>query len=35
MTDSTNETQRENPRKVREGIVVSDKMASTLVVAVN
>ena len=35
MTDSTNETTRENPRKVREGIVVSDKMASTLVVAVN
>jgi small subunit ribosomal protein S17 len=25
---------RENPRKVREGIVVSDKMASTVVVAV-
>jgi len=35
MTDSTNETSRENPRKDREGIVVSDKMASTLVVAVN
>jgi small subunit ribosomal protein S17 len=38
MTDSTNETNettRENPRKVREGIVVSDKMNSTLVVAVN
>jgi len=35
MTDSTNDTTRENPRKVREGIVVSDKMASTLVVAVN
>jgi small subunit ribosomal protein S17 len=35
MTDATNETARENPRKVREGIVVSDKMASTLVVAVN
>jgi len=34
MTDSTNEV-RENPRKVREGIVVSDKMNSTLVVAVN
>ena len=35
MSDSTNDTTRENPRKVREGIVVSDKMASTLVVAVN
>ena len=34
MTDS-NETSRVNPRKVREGIVVSDKMNSTLVVAVN
>ena len=34
MTDS-NETNRVNPRKVREGIVVSDKMNSTLVVAVN
>ena len=34
MTDE-NETQRVNPRKVREGIVVSDKMNSTLVVAVN
>lgn len=33
--DTTNDTTRENPRKVREGIVVSDKMASTLVVAVN
>jgi small subunit ribosomal protein S17 len=31
MTDAT----RPNPRKEREGIVVSDKMASTLVVAVN
>jgi small subunit ribosomal protein S17 len=30
-TDQT----RSNPRKVREGIVVSDKMDSTLVVAVN
>jgi small subunit ribosomal protein S17 len=30
-TDDT----RANPRKVREGIVVSDKMDSTLVVAVN
>lgn len=35
MTDQTNETNRENPRKVREGIVVSDKMNSTLVVAVH
>jgi small subunit ribosomal protein S17 len=34
MTDS-NEATRLNPRKVREGIVVSDKMNSTLVVAVN
>ncbi len=31
MTDAA----RPNPRKEREGIVVSDKMASTLVVAVN
>ncbi len=38
MTDSnetTNDTNRVHPRKVREGIVVSDKMNSTLVVAVN
>ena len=38
MTDSNgtnNEATRVNPRKVREGIVVSDKMNSTLVVAVN
>jgi small subunit ribosomal protein S17 len=37
MTDAneTNETTRTNPRKVREGIVISDKMNSTLVVAVN
>jgi small subunit ribosomal protein S17 len=34
MSESTNETTRENPRKVREGIVVSDKMNSTLVVAI-
>ena len=34
MTDS-NETSRVNPRKVREGVVVSDKMNSTLVVAIN
>jgi len=33
-TSETDET-RSNPRKVREGIVVSDKMDSTLVVAVN
>jgi small subunit ribosomal protein S17 len=32
--DDTDEG-RANPRKVREGIVVSDKMDSTLVVAVN
>ena len=35
MSDTPNETARQNPRKVREGVVVSDKMASTLVVAVN
>ncbi len=29
------DTGRTNPRKVREGVVVSDKMNSTLVVAVN
>jgi small subunit ribosomal protein S17 len=34
-TDAETETTRSNPRKVREGIVVSDKMDSTLVVAVN
>ena len=34
MSDS-NETTRVNPRKVREGIVISDKMNSTLVVAIN
>jgi small subunit ribosomal protein S17 len=34
MTDESNEQKRENPRKIREGIVVSDKMQSTLVVAV-
>jgi small subunit ribosomal protein S17 len=34
MSDATSDT-RANPRKVREGIVVSDKMNSTLVVAVN
>ena len=35
MAEVTNEATRENPRKVREGTVVSDKMNSTLVVAVN
>ena len=34
MTEEIN-TSRENPLKIREGIVVSDKMNSTLVVAVN
>ena len=34
MTEEIN-TSRENPRKIREGSVVSDKMNSTLVVAVN
>ena len=34
MAEVTNESTRENPRKVREGTVVSDKMNSTLVVAV-
>ena len=33
MTENT-DIQRENPRKIREGIVVSDKMNSTLVVAI-
>jgi small subunit ribosomal protein S17 len=32
VSDTTN---RENPRKVREGIVISNKMNATLVVAVN
>jgi len=31
----TEQTNRENPRKVREGIVISNKMNATLVVAVN
>jgi small subunit ribosomal protein S17 len=38
VTDATvteSEQTRSNPRKVREGVVVSDKMDSTLVVAVN
>ncbi len=33
MSEAT-EVTRENPRKVREGVVVSDKMDSTLVVAI-
>jgi small subunit ribosomal protein S17 len=33
--DDDSDDTRANPRKVREGIVVSDKMDSTLVVAVN
>ena len=35
MTSNDNDETRANPRKVREGIVISDKMNSTLVVAVN
>ena len=35
VVDDATDVTRENPRKVREGIVVSDKMDSTLVVAVN
>jgi small subunit ribosomal protein S17 len=34
-SEAETDTTRSNPRKVREGIVVSDKMDSTLVVAVN
>jgi small subunit ribosomal protein S17 len=34
-TATESDETRSNPRKVREGIVVSDKMDSTLVVAVN
>ena len=34
MSDVANEATRENPRKVREGVVVSDKMNSTVVVAI-
>jgi len=34
MSDQVNETTRENPRKVREGVVVSNKMNSTVVVAI-
>jgi small subunit ribosomal protein S17 len=35
MSEEINDVARANPRKVREGVVVSDKMNSTLVVAVN
>jgi small subunit ribosomal protein S17 len=35
VTTAAADETRANPRKVREGIVVSDKMDSTLVVAVN
>jgi small subunit ribosomal protein S17 len=35
MSDATENDTRANPRKIREGIVISDKMNSTLVVAVN
>ena len=35
MAPDAEQTPRENPRKVREGIVVSDKMQSTIVIAVN
>jgi small subunit ribosomal protein S17 len=34
MTTEGGSTPRENPRKVKEGIVVSDKMQSSIVVAV-
>jgi small subunit ribosomal protein S17 len=34
MPSETENTERENARKVREGIVVSDKMQSTIVIAV-
>jgi small subunit ribosomal protein S17 len=34
MSETTETESRANPRKVREGVVVSDKMNSTLVVAV-
>lgn len=34
MTEETTEGARENPRKIREGIVVSTKMDKTVVVAV-
>jgi len=35
MAPDAEQTPRENPRKVREGIVVSDKMQSTIVIAVH
>jgi small subunit ribosomal protein S17 len=35
MTTEGSSTPRENPRKVKEGIVVSDKMQSSIVVAVH
>ena len=35
MSDPTQNNARVNPRKVREGVVISDRMSSTLVVAVN
>ncbi len=34
-TDQAPDVTRANPRKIREGIVISDKMNATLVVAVN
>ena len=34
MTEASTEGARENPRKIREGIVVSTKMEKTVVVAV-
>ena len=34
MTEETTQTQERNRRKVREGLVVSDKMDKTVVVAV-
>jgi|SRR5664280_252014 len=34
-TDEAPDATRANPRKIREGIVISDKMNATLVVAVN
>jgi small subunit ribosomal protein S17 len=35
MSDVNDTEKRANPRKIREGIVISDKMNSTLVVAIN
>ena len=34
MSDTTTDVPRENPRKIREGLVTSNKMDSTAVVAV-